>query len=34
MKKVGIWLDQKEANVITLSENTQQNKIIYSKNVI
>lgn len=30
MKKVGIWLDQKEANVITLFENTQQNKIIYS----
>lgn len=30
MKKVGIWLDQKEANVITLFENTQQQKIIYS----
>ena len=30
MKKVGIWLDQKEANVITLFENTQKNKIIYS----
>ncbi len=30
MKKVGIWLDQKEANVITLFENTQQQKIIFS----
>ncbi len=30
MKKVGIWIDQKEANMITLLEDSQEYKTIYS----
>ena len=30
MAKVGIWLDQKEANIITLLDDSIQNKTIYS----
>lgn len=30
MKQVGIWLDQKEANIITLLDKTQNYKTIYS----
>ena len=30
MRKVGIWIDQKEANLITLSENAIHSKTIYS----
>ncbi len=30
MKQVGIWLDQKEANIITLLDKTQDYKTIYS----
>ncbi len=31
MKKVGIWLDQKEANIITLSDDKHNLKTIYSE---
>jgi hypothetical protein len=31
MKKVGIWLDQKEANIITLEDNTITKRKIYSE---
>jgi hypothetical protein len=31
MKKVGIWLDQKEANIITLKDNTITKRKIYSE---
>ncbi len=31
MKKVGIWLDQKEANIITISDDKQELKTIYSE---
>ena len=30
MRKVGIWIDQKEAHIITLSENKVYSKTIYS----
>lgn len=30
MKNVGIWIDQKEANIITLLEDSQEYKTIYS----
>ena len=30
MKQVGIWLDQKEANIITLLDKSQNYKTIYS----
>ncbi len=30
MKKTGIWLDQKEANIITLADDSFQKKTIYS----
>jgi len=30
MKKIGIWLDQKEANIITLLDDSFQKKTIYS----
>jgi len=31
MKKVGIWVDQKEAKVITLAEDSEEIKTIYSQ---
>lgn len=31
MKKVGIWLDQKEAKVITLADDSEEIKTIYSQ---
>ncbi|MDH3321867.1 MAG: hypothetical protein OEM04_02695 [Flavobacteriaceae bacterium] len=31
MKKAGIWLDQKEANIITLLDDSLNNKTIYSE---
>ena len=31
MKKIGIWLDQKEANIITISDDKQELKTIYSE---
>ncbi|MCA0931136.1 hypothetical protein LCM02_01655 [Lutimonas saemankumensis] len=30
MRKLGIWIDQKEANLITLTKKSVQSKIIYS----
>ena len=30
MRKVGIWIDQKEANLITLTKNAIHSKTIYS----
>lgn len=30
MKKIGVWLDQKEANIITIFNDTVQNKTVYS----
>ena len=30
MRKVGVWIDQKEANIITLSRDTAYSKTIYS----
>ena len=29
MKKVGIWIDQKAANVISIDENQEQTETIY-----
>lgn len=31
MRKLGIWIDQKEANLITLTKKSVQSKIIYSE---
>ena len=31
MRKVGIWIDQKEAHIITLSEDAIHSKTIYSE---
>ena len=30
MRKIGVWIDQKEANIITLSRDTAYSKTIYS----
>ncbi|UCE92735.1 MAG: hypothetical protein JSV73_07850 [Flavobacteriaceae bacterium] len=31
MRKLGVWIDQKEANLITLTKKSVQSKIIYSE---